>query len=190
MKVGHASRQIQLHQLGCPLMKPNDWPFVTTSRLTNRIEASGRTLRAFIQPRSQRCTTRLLKRRAIHAGLIMTPGLIGKPRKSPPVGKPRVPSQGSVVAVSPPGSVVVSPPGTVIASPSATVAMPPTMSDGLCTINMTLINRIDVSLCYGRQSPCWLGQEQATGNTRCCKKAQLLRSHHLSVPFFIAETRW
>ena len=104
MKVGHASRQIQLHQLGCPLMTPNDCPFVTTSRLTNRIEASGRTLRAFIQPRSQRCTTRLLKRRAIHAGLIMTPGLIGKPRKSPPVGKPRVPSQGSVVAVSPPCS--------------------------------------------------------------------------------------
>ena len=171
MKVGHASRQIQLHRLGCPLMTPNDCPFVTTSRLTNRIEASGRTL----SPRSQRCTTRLLKRRAIHAGLIMTPGLIGKPRKSPPVGKPRVPSQGSVVAVSPPGSVVaVPPPGSVIAPPSAAVAMPPTMSDGLCTINTTLINRIDVSLCYGRQSPCWLGQEQASGNTRCARKLNCL----------------
>lgn len=139
-------------------------------------------------PAGVRRTSRLLKRRAIHAGLIMTPGLIGKPRKSPPVGKPRVPSQGSVVAVSPPGSVVaVPPPGSVIAPPSAAVAMPPTMSDRLCTINTTLIDRIDVSLCYGRQSPCWLGQEQASGNTRCCKKAQLLRSHHLSVPFFIAE---
>jgi len=141
-------------------------------------------LGGFLQPRSQRRTSRLLKRRAIHAGLIMTPGLIGKPRQSPPVGKPRVPAQGSGVAVSRPGSVVaVSPPGSVIAPPSAAVAMPPTMSDRLCTINTTLIDRIDVSLCCGRQTPCWLGQEQASGNTRCCKKAQLLRCyHHLSVP--------
>jgi hypothetical protein len=59
--------------------------------------------------------------------------------------------------------------------------MPPAVSDGLHSIDTTLINADEIGLCYGRQSPRRLGQEQASGNTRCCKKGQLLRADHFQV---------
>jgi hypothetical protein len=119
---------------------------------------------------------RLLKRWAIHARLIMTPGLIGKPREPPPVGKPRVPPPGSVIAVPPPGSV--------IAPPSAAIAMPPVMSDRLHSVATTLINAVDVELCYDSQSPRRLAQEQASGETRCYKKAHSRSSDHFQLLSF------
>ena len=58
--------------------------------------------------------------------------------------------------------------------------MPPAVSDRLHSIDATLINA-DERLRYGRQSRRRLGQEQASGNTRCCKKGQLLRADHFQV---------
>jgi hypothetical protein len=115
-------------------------------------------------------TSRLLKRWAIHTRLIMTPGPIGKPREPPPVGKRRVAPPRSIIAVAPPGSVIT--------PPSAAVALPPAVSDRLHSIDTSLINADEIGLCYGRQSPRRLGQDQASGNTRCRKKGQLLRADH------------
>jgi hypothetical protein len=114
----------------------------------------------------------LLKRWTIHARLIVTPGLIRKSREPPPIGKRRIPSPRPVIAVPLPGSV--------IAAPSAAIAIPPTMSDRMYS-HTTLISRIDVGWCNRCQSPARLGQEQASGNTRCCKKGQLLKSDHFNI---------
>jgi hypothetical protein len=103
----------------------------------------------------------------------MTPGSIGKPWEPPPVGKRRVAPPWSIVAVAPPGSVIT--------PPSAAVALPPAVSDRLHSIDTSLINADEIGLCYGRQSPRRLGQEQASGNTRCCKKGQLLMTEHFQV---------
>ena len=54
--------------------------------------------------------------------------------------------------------------------PSNAMVMTPVVSDRLHSIDTTLINVGEIGLCHSRQSPRRLGQEQASGNTRCYKK--------------------
>ena len=121
-------------------------------------------LSVLVHPR----TCRLLKRWAIHARLISTPGLIRKPREPPPIGKPRVCLPGRLDAGRPRGPIIIPRSTVAAATPSIAMAMTPAVCDRLHSIGRTLINVDEIGLCYGGQSPRRMGQEQASGNTGCC----------------------
>jgi hypothetical protein len=128
-------------------------------------------------PSLRSSASRLLERGTVHAGLIMTPGLIGKRRESPPIWKPKP-------RVSPRGSAIAVPrPRFAIALPSAAIGMRLTISDRLHGSDTTLIHFVNVRS-HARQSPRWLGQGRADRSKCRNEKAQLVGSHHVSSPRF------
>ena len=120
----------------------------------------------------KRNASRLLSRWTIRARLMSAPRFMiaGPPRGL--IG-PRVPFR---LMINPRSAVA----GAV---PSIAIAMTPAVFDRLHSFATTLINADEIWLSDGRQSTRRLGQEQASGNSRCCEKGQSLGINHFQVLF-------
>ena len=126
----------------------------------------------------KRNASRLFSRWTIRARLMSAPRFMvaGPPRGL--IG-PRVPFR---LMINPRSAVA----GAV---PSIAIAMTPAVFDRLHSFATTLINADEIWLCNGHQSTRRLGQEQASGNSRCCEKGQSLGINHFKSSTFACSLR-